>query len=506
MSTQKLIGTLFLVLVWSVSAMAQADTTLLSFESALQVMQSQNPALQRVQQEVKQKELEKEMRKGLYMPKLSVSAKAVAMSDDIHLDLTDVRDAITPIYDVLGNYGVFSGVLNPDPATNAVLPVLPDNMSTAAVRQQLLAAGEQVASADWDPLIQEKNFATVSADIVWPLFTGGKIAGANKAASVEVEFSQLELRKVEGELLTELVTRYYGLSLAIQAADVMRERFDAMQKHYNDAQKMFDEGMIAKVEFLNASVAKSDAEREYKQALRNVVIIRAGLNATLANDTAFVYLPASHLFINKEFPALSYWIAQTDYRNPQLKQIECKRNLVEIKSKVNKGKYLPTVALMGTYNLADYKLSPYTPEWLVGAGLNWSVFEGFARNKQIKADQTLTEQVNYAEEKAHDDLEAYLTKLYNELQVQLEQIEELDNTLELAKEYSSSTKKAFKEGFTNSTTVVEAQSKLALVKALRLKAFYQYDVTLSALLQVTGIPEQFLIYASGENTIVESLN
>ena len=118
----------------------------------------------------------------------------------------------------------------------------------------------------------------------------------------------------------------------------------------------------------------------------------------------------------------------------------------------------------------------------------------------------MTEQVNFAEEKAHDDLQAYLTKLYNELHNQLAQIEELDNTLELATEYAVSTSKAFKEGFANSTAVVDAQSKLAQVKALRLKAFYQYDVTLAALLQVTGVPEQFINYSTGKNVLFESLN
>ncbi len=503
MKKQKLIGILLWLFV--VVVQGQVDQQPLTFENAMQMVHNNNPQLKRIESEIEQKQFEKSQKKGLYMPKVSMSAKAVAMSDPLHLDLTDVRDAITPIYDVLGNYGVFSGVPNPDPATNAALPILPDDMSTAAVRQNLRDAGEEVANAEWDQMIQEKNFATVSADFVWPVFTGGKIAGANKAAGVEVQISEQEYSKATGELLTELATRYYGLVLAMQAEEVMKEKFEAMNKHYADAQKMFDEGMIAKVELLNSAVAKSDAEREYKSAQRMVNTVKTGLDVTLANDSVDRYVPVNMLFINKELPTLDDWLNSTFESNPQLKQIEYKKELVNIKSSVNKGAYLPTVALIGTYNLADYNLSPYVPQWMVGAGVSWSIFNGMARNKQIKADKSLSNQVVFAEEKAHDDLTAYITKLYNELDNELFQINELKNTLDLATEYCNSTEKAFSEGFVNSTSVVEAQSKLAQVKALRLKSFYQYDITLAALLQISGTPDSYINYCNGENTIVESI-
>lgn len=501
----KLRSTSILLGVWIGVAQGQVDTNLLTFENALQIMQEKNPALQQQQKELEQKQYEKAIKRGLYMPRVGLSAKAVAMSDPLHLDLSNVQDAILPIYETLGNYGVFNGVPYYNTETGELITYLDEENSTTAVRTELLEGAEKIANANWDQIIQEETFATVSADITWPLFTGGKIAGANKAAGFEVQISEEEYRKVQGELLTELVTRYYGLVLAIQASDVMKEKYDAMLKHYSDAQKMFDEGMIAKVELLSAKVALSDAEREYKVAIRMIETIRSGLSATLATEPDTCFILVNNLFINDNVPELDYWLSQTWDLNPLLKQIDYKQDLVEIKSKVNKGSYLPTIALIGTYNLADYQLSHYVPNWMVGAGLKWTIFEGMARNKQISADRALTNQVLYIEDKAHEDLRAYITKLYNELNNELVKIDELQNTIALAHEYCLSTEKAFNEGFSNSTDVVEAQSKLAQVKALQLKAFYQYDVTLASLLQVSGLSEQFITYCSGENTIVESI-
>ena len=91
---------------------------------------------------------------------------------------------------------------DPDPTTQPFLPVLPENISTQAVRNQLLEGADHIANANWDIMIQEQQFATVTADFIWPILAGGKIRGANKAAEVELAMSREGLRNQEGVLLT----------------------------------------------------------------------------------------------------------------------------------------------------------------------------------------------------------------------------------------------------------------------------------------------------------------
>jgi len=497
----------FVILVFStIATLAQEKVVSLPFEEALLLMKTNNPALNQTQHLVREKEADKAIKSGLYMPQVSILATAVSMSDPMHLDLTPVRDAITPLYNTLGNYGVFSGVPNPDPTTNAIVPVLPDNVSTQAVRQQLLQGEEKIANAEWDKIIQEKNFATVNANLTWPLFTGGKISAANKAANVEIEMSKEELRNVEGELLSELATRYYGLVLGLQAKNVRQQMADAMNRHNYDAEKMFKEGMIAKVELLSSAVAQSDADRELKQSIRTIEIARQGLTSTLAIEGNDSIAPSSHLFINKKLPDAEYFIQKALESNPKLNQLEGKGKLVDIKHKIGKGDFLPSAALFGTYTFADYNKSSYTPDWVVGVGIKWDIFDGLSRNNEMKKTNEMKAQVSEAREKAHSDLKVYINKLHQELSMQLEQIADLDKTLELVNEYCTSTEKAFAQGISTSTSVVDAHSKIEQVKLLRLKVFYDYDITLAKLLQTAGIPEQFLIYYTGENTIIESLN
>ena len=143
----------------------------------------------------------------LRLPQVSLSANYVMLSDDITIDMHGVKDAITPLYSALAQYGTFSGVVNPDPATSGVMPVLPDDVSTRIVREQLADGLVQVENGEWDKLIQKKQFGFVSAGFTWPLFTGGKINAANRAAKIRLsEAVQVERQKA-GELMSEEIGR-----------------------------------------------------------------------------------------------------------------------------------------------------------------------------------------------------------------------------------------------------------------------------------------------------------
>ncbi|MBK7099188.1 MAG: TolC family protein [Sphingobacteriales bacterium] len=108
----------------------------MTFGEAVQIMLTNNHSLKQSEYLLKQKQSESRVAKSYYLPQVGLSGGYMAMQKDLKLDLTPVRDAITPLYSTLGQYGNFSGVPNPDPNTNKVMPILPDNISTNVVREK----------------------------------------------------------------------------------------------------------------------------------------------------------------------------------------------------------------------------------------------------------------------------------------------------------------------------------------------------------------------------------
>jgi outer membrane protein TolC len=494
----------FLILLTFLVSAQKQNLLPMTFAEAYEYMNENSHVLKQAGFEVQEKEADRKAASGLRAPRVFVTATAVQMADPLTLDLTPVRDAINPLYEVLGKYGNFSGVPNPDPKTSGVMPTLPDNISTQVLRGKIQEGQKAINAAEWDKMIQEKQFASVNANFVWPLYTGGKINAANKASQIYEEEAGLHQKQKAGELMSELATRYYGLVLAGQACKVRAQVADAMKKHLFDSEKLSEQGQIAKVEFLHAQVANSDAERELKKANREATIVERALQNTMAIGDSSDLAPASSLFILKSIEDEKYFVDLAMQNNPQLQQVDSKKELAATGVKLEKSNYLPTVALTGTYDVVNYDLSPYVPQWMVGVGLNWSVFEGNARHRKLQSAQFKQDQVEQAGFKAEEDIKTVIRKLHQQLGMLVEQLEELDKTLEFAKTYVESRDKAFHEGLSTSTELVDANLMLAKVKIDRLQAMYNYDVTLATLLQVCGNPEMFIAYQSSNQVITES--
>jgi len=491
----------------SIAVIAQENNVTLhklSFEDALQITNQNSLIVKQGNQKIKQKQLEKEAALGLYMPKISLNASYMIMSEDIHLDLNPVKDAITPVYSALGNYGVFTGVPNPDPTTSGVMPFLPDDVSTAAVRQQFLDGLEEINASDWNQTIQKKQFGTVTANFTLPLYTGGKIRTANTAAKIKIQEAKAENNQKVQELSCELIERYYGLVLAKNAKKIREDVLEIMSHHLVDAEKLMNEGIIAKAEFLHAKVYHSEAERELKKVNRQVNIVNDALLNTLAIKENTEITPISNLFYFKNINPIDYYWEKTQLNSPLLKQIETKKELAHQAYKIEKAEFFPTIAAMGTYDLYNKDLSPYIPDYMVGVGLKWNLFKGTARIKKLKASKVQEQQVETYYSKAESDINTAITKYYQEIQMNVEQLVELESALEFATEYYRVRESAFKEGMATTTEVSDASLAVAKVKIERLKVMYSFDIALSKLLYYSGISNEFTTYMLNAETIYES--
>lgn len=481
--------------VLCVSAQQPATTNKrLNFDQALEITRNNSHIIKQVNFSQKEKEQEVKAAKNLYLPKVGITASYMAMSDNLHLDLNPVKSAITPLYQALGNFGYFSGVPNPDPNTKQVMPILPDNLSTKAVRSQLLGGLETIQATNWDQMIQKKDFGSVIADFQWPIYAGGKIRLANKVAEINKNEATEVTHQKEGELMSELAERYFGLCLAQQAVLVRMDVFNGVENHLNDAVKMEKAGLIARAEMLHAKVAEAQAQRELSKAKRMADVLNTSLLNTLALSEDIMLQPETDLFYLDSIESANHFKAIARQNNPLLMQVNSKKLLADQGYKAEKAEYYPMIALQGMYDLANKDLSTYLPDWTVGVALRWTLFDGSTRYRKTKAAALKKEEVNEIGNKAQSDVETMIDKLYHELNMYKEQLTELESANIFADEYLRVREKAFHEEMSNSTEVVDARLALAQVKIERLQAMYGFDVTLARILQYAGIPNEFPAY------------
>jgi len=484
---------LLLLTYTTVSAREPAGTRKLSFDQALEITYQNSHPLKQAQYLQKQKTQEANAARSLYFPNIGITADYFAMSDPITLDLTDMKDAIVPLYQTLSKYGKFGDI-----------PGLSDDVATQVIRGKLAQGLEGIENGNWNQTIQKKQFGTVAATFQWPLFTGGKILAANKAANIGKKDAGENSRQQEGEVIEELVERYYGLCLAQQAVSVHNEVLTGLQQHLEDAEKMENEGLIAHTDVLHAHVFQAQALRELNKAKQTADILNQALQNTLVMDDSTRIEPVSELFYLDSIENENYFLELARTHNPLLNQVESKRQLSIQNCRAQKADYFPTVALQGTYNIVSKDLSPYAPDWMIGVGLKWTLFDWTSRVNKVKAASFQTKQVEEVQEKAKSDVGTLIDKLYHELNMYHEQLIELESAQKYADEYLVAREKEFHQDITNSTEVVDANLALAKVKTERLEVIYNYDLTLAKMLEFAGVPQNFNAYFKRPGTKTES--
>jgi outer membrane protein TolC len=471
-----------LAIVGSSVMMAQEkDEKFLTFDQALQISRQNSHTLKQMDYLQDEKKQEAQATKGYYLPKIGITATYMVMSDPLKLDLNPLVDnAILPAYNILANFS-----------------------SDAYVKAYSQAAYDKISAYDFTEIIQEDKMGLVAATLNWPLFAGGKIRAANAAANIESKDVEEQRKQKDAELVSEVVERYYGLCLAQQALNVRLDVLKGMQKHLDDALKMEKEGLIANADVLHAKVYNAEAEREVNKAKRTIEILNEALANSLALDSVTKIKAISTLFYLDTIESLEYFKTLAYENSPLLKQVESKKELSRQNYKVQMSRIMPAVAIQGMYNILEKDYSPYAPDWMIGVGLKWNLFDGELGYKKIKAADLKTRQVEEFQEKATSDIYTMVSKLYQELEMYKEQLNELESARQFAEEYVRVREKAFHQDMSNATEVVDARLALAKVSVERLQAMYGYDLTLARLFQYAGIPDQFNNYRTKQGVKTE---
>jgi outer membrane protein TolC len=464
----------------------------LTFEQAREITWQNSHLLKQVAYLQLQKDQERRAAKGLYYPTVGIMANAMVMSDPIHLDLSSVRDAITPLYKTLGNYGKFG------------MTGVSDEVATQIIRQKLIAGLTEIEGGQWDQVIQKKEFGFVAATVQWPIYAGGKIRAANKAASVYQQESSEITRQRQGELMSELAERYYGLCFARQVVLVRQDVYKGLQQHLDDAIKLEKEGMISNADVLHAKVYHAQASRELSKALKQTDIGNQALNGTMAIGDSTIIETLSNLFYLDSIEPESYFVALSMLKSPLLSQIESKKQLAKQAYKAERSNFFPAIALHGTYDIVNKDLSAYMPDWEVGIGLKWTIFDGVSMFAKTKASLLKTKEAEEYSLKAQTDVASMINKLYNELGMYHDQLAELTTARQFAEEFLRASEIEFHQEMTNSTQVIDASLALAQIKTERLQAMYNYDITLAKLLEYAGIPADFSAYSMRPDIKTES--
>ncbi|KJY83393.1 membrane protein [Vibrio galatheae] len=444
-----------------------SQSAAISFDQAWQVLQQENNSLAAQRSNVERYEHLEDATDNLNLPSLTLGANYTRLDTDITVSGSQLFES-----------------------TGQTLPNL------GPVFNQLLAGLGGVTST-----ISERDIFSSSIRAVWPIFTGGRINAAQSAAEGRKEQAQSELAMETQARFEDLSKYYFSVLLAQEVVNTRQLVETGLTKHRDNAVKLEQQGQIARVERLQAESALDKAVIERKKAQRSLQIAQAALTQVLNQNSTVE--PADSLFINHTLPAQDVFIDRTLATYPGLALLEAKEKQADSLIKAEKGKYYPEVYLYGDYSLYedDSMASQLKPDWLVGVGVNIPLIESSGRTDQVKAAHSAVSQVRFLKAQAKQDLSVLVQKTYLEAEQAQEEVLGLESSIELANENLNLRQKAFSQGLSTSTDVIDAQLYIASVQTQKAAASFNYLISLSKLLALSNEMDAFRQYQHNAITI-----
>ena len=425
-------------------------------------MLTKNESVQTAQSEIKQKEFESEAVKGLDLPKVTLSGRWTRINDPIYLDLNPIRDVILAMH-----------------------PTVPSS-SVPSFKEK----------------IQDDTFLKAQLNMVWPVYTGGKITAAKNAAAAGVREADAKMRRTTETLTSELARYYFAVRLMGQVLKIRTEVKNALDQHLFQARRLQEEGFIARTELLHAQVAQAQADRELKASRRDLDLAITALANILASDE--VVNPSTPLFLVPGIEPVDFFMGQARDNHPALDQIQAVQDKARANLRGAKSELYPEVYLFGIRELYEDDLTALEPTWAVGGGVNFIFFDGWSRSNRIMAARKIEEQAELSRHKVTRDLETLVSSRHQELMKDSEQFDALQTSLDLAQENLRARKRSFEEGLATSLDVVDAQLSLSGIQVERMQAAYNFDVALAQLLEACGRGADYPQYLAGKILEVEN--
>lgn len=324
----------------------------------------------------------------------------------------------------------------------------------------------------------------------WPLYTGGRISAQQNALAHKVrEAEALQSERVE-EKDAELAQRYWGVQLARSVAQLRESRLADEEAQVARAKRFEAKGLISKLERMSVEVSRDTAKREATAAETSARVAEAELMAELREKT----LPelSTPLFVlTGDLGTLSGWQKKARLNSPLLRKTDAQIQQAQEGVRAAKGNFHPQVFAFGMKNLVKHYLTPVEPDWMVGIGVKFTLWDNKDRMSDISAAKALVTKATAAREETDNKLMSAVEVAFLRTTEAREEYDLTVSTVALAAENLRLREKSFSEGLSTALDVREARTQLTGAEIAQRAAAYKFVVSWAMLHASSGAMPEF---------------
>ena len=320
------------------------------------------------------------------------------------------------------------------------------------------------------------NFAT-TLEVEQPLLNVDGLF-ERRAAQAGARAAHQQTERTRAVVAFRVKQSYYKLVLAEQQQAVIDSALTAARANADQAQALFDEGIINRADLLAARVRVSELESQRTEATAQRRNAGDRLRFLLGIDDA-VPIEATDPLVQARVDIPSLNMRTVNRRRSDMQALRLRADAAREQVRARWLAFVPTLNARGTYGwYDDTAFGTRGSSYTVGASLSWSLFEGFqqiGRAQQAEAELQRAE-IAVQQQALQNDVEIAAAR--RDLEAARQRIGQARTAVEQAEESLRIRSDRFDEGLARTADVLQAEATLAERRLAFLQALYQHNLAI----------------------------
>ena len=432
-----------------------------------------------------------------YLPKVSATAMYLHNSENLSLISEDQQTTFSHLGTAVK--GNINAILS-DPtyqyvtSTDASLAKLDALVKGVLQTKDIEGALNQIGQELSDNFTMDiQNVYVGAISIEEPLYVGGKIRAYNKVTAYAKELAETQLNGEDQKVLVTVDEAYWQIVSIANKLRLTNQYVELLRQMDHNVEIMKNEGVATASDQLSVRVKLNEAEMSQIKAQNGLMLSKMLLCQLCGMPLDSEITLKDELNETLEIPVDEVTYTQEElYENrPELKSLELAVNMYDMKSKIVRADYLPTVALTGNYLVTnpsahDGLANEFHGMWNVGVVAKVPLYhfgEGMNKYRKAKTDKIITQyQLEDARGKVSLQASQYEKKIAeadSRLEMALKNMENAEENLRIANI-------GFQEGVVESQLVLAAQTAWLKAHSEEIDARIDRIMATVYLRQVTG--------------------
>jgi outer membrane protein len=334
------------------------------------------------------------------------------------------------------------------------------------------------------------NFATVFS-VTLPVFDSGQSWIGLSQAKLDHQAVNMAVFQTRQQVIADTVTSYNGVLLARENLLVVEEALNTAQAHLDLVSSRLRSGLVVKSDLLRAEVRVAEMEQERLQAQSQFEISRASLNATIGLEVNRVFCLTTPLERGSILSgSLTDWTDQAMEYRPDLTQLKLQEMMAEKEVSKSKAAHLPSVHLVGNYEIDSEDFDETNDNYTVGAMLRFNLYSGHNLQSKIWEANARLRQVRAARQQLELAVAVQVKQAFLQGRSSWQSIEVAQVAVAQAVEGLRIVRNRYENGLYTIVNLLDAELALQQARTNHLRSLHNYNVATTRLLLAAGVLDE----------------